>query len=261
MRRARGRGTAVVGLAMLLAALTGCTDRVPAAAPGTGTTTVSHSSSAPRSGSSQEQPPAPSISAPGQSTAAKSPQPGASSATPPVSPSASPAPSIPGTDIRTGQPGDGGEDARVFCSPSALSLTFRTAGDLRGGAGSRPGADVRAADDAVLVVRNTSGHTCVLHGAPTLSILDDSGRAAPLVSTPAKPFAKPFALHPGANGIAKVHYTPRRGCPVRGSTVRVTLPGSDTVNTLPVLDAHGRPSALALCGPAPRTSPFRPAFG
>ncbi|KOU37577.1 DUF4232 domain-containing protein [Streptomyces sp. WM6378] len=261
MRRARGRGAAIVGLAVLLGALTACTDRVPAAAPGTGTTTVSHSSGAPRSGAAQQTPPDPSAPATGRSTAAQSPQPGAGPATPPAPSSASPTPSVPGTDTRTGPFDDGGEDARVFCSPSALSLTFRTGGDVRGGAGSRPGADVRTAGDAVLVVRNTSGHTCVLHGAPTLTILDDSGQGSPLVSTPVKPFAKPFALHPGANGVAKVHYTPLRGCPARGSTVRVTLPGSDTVNTVAVLDTHGRPAALPLCGPAPRTGPFRPGFG
>ncbi|MFD9629248.1 DUF4232 domain-containing protein [Streptomyces violascens] len=261
MRRAWGRGAVIVGLAVLLGALTACTDRVPAAAPGTGTTAVSNGSSAPRSGTPQEQSPGPSVPATGRSTAAQSPQPGAGSATPAVPPSATPPPSVPGTDTRTGPFEDGGEDARVFCSPSALSLTFRTGGDARGSSGSRPGADVRGGSDAVLLVRNTSGHTCVLHGAPTLTVLDDSGRAAPLVSTPAKPFAKPFALHPGANGVAKVHYTPLHGCPARGSTVRVTLPGSDTVNTLPVLDSHGRPAALSLCGPAPRTGPFRPGFG
>ncbi|MCT9092690.1 DUF4232 domain-containing protein [Streptomyces sp. ASQP_92] len=259
MRGVRGRGAAV-GLVVLLAALTSCTDRVPAAAPASSAHPVAHSSTAASSTTPRERPapsgPTPAPGATGQSPSPES-LPGAASG----APSATPRPSPSGTDTRTGPIDDGGDDARAFCAPTALSFTFRTADGPRGPGGSRPGADVRAESDAVLVVRNTSGHTCVLHGAPTLTVLDDSGHGAPLVSAPAKPFAKPFALHPGANGVARVHHTPRRGCASHGSAVRVTLPGSDTAITVAVLDAHGRPAALALCGPAPRTGPFRPGFG
>ncbi|MFE9404605.1 DUF4232 domain-containing protein [Streptomyces sp. NPDC006530] len=259
MRGARGRGAAV-GLVVLLAALTSCTDRVPAAAPASSAHPVAHSSTAASSTTPRERPapsgPTPAPGATGQSPSPES-LPGAASG----APSATPRPSPSGTDTRTGPIDDGGDDARAFCAPTALSFTFRTADGPRGPGGSRPGADVRAESDAVLVVRNTSGHTCVLHGAPTLTVLDDSGHGAPLVSAPAKPFAKPFALHPGANGVARVHHTPRRGCASHGSAVRVTLPGSDTAITVAVLDAHGRPAALALCGPAPRTGPFKPGFG
>ncbi|MFF4181821.1 DUF4232 domain-containing protein [Streptomyces sp. NPDC001691] len=260
MGRGRGR-VAVVGLAVLLAALTACTDRVPSGADGTGVKTAAHGSAAPPSGAPRERP-APPLPAPGD--AGPSPSPGAESPDPsdpsalPGSPTATPPPGTPGPDTRTGPPGDGGEDARGFCSATSLSLSFRVADDVRG---SRPGADAKAAGDAILVVRNTSGHTCVLHGTPAVVLLDAGGRAAPLAAAPAKPFAKPFALHPGANGVARMYFAPGRDCPARGTSVRVTLPGSDSPSTLPVLDTKGRPATLPLCGPAPRTGPFRPGFG
>ncbi|MEU6052040.1 DUF4232 domain-containing protein [Streptomyces xanthochromogenes] len=261
MRGGRG-STAVGGLVavVLLGALTGCTDRVPAAAPATSVKSVAHGSPAPGAATPRERPiPSGSASgtgAPGQSA---SPGAGAGAVSPSGSAPASPTPGAgPGTP--TGPVDDGGEDARIFCSPTALSFAFRVV-DPPGKAGPRHGPDARTGADAVLVARNTSGHTCVLHGTPTLTVLDASGRGAPLVSTPAQPFAKPFALHPGANGVARVHYSARRGCPATGTAVRVTLPGSDAAITVPVLDGHGRPAALALCGPAPRTGPFKPGFG
>ncbi|MGW8729365.1 DUF4232 domain-containing protein [Streptomyces sp. NPDC055808] len=261
MRRGRG-SAAVVGLvaaAVLLGALTACTDRVPAAAPGTAVRSVAHSSSAPASATPRERP-VPSAAASGPGTPGPGPSPGAGSVTPSGSPSASATPGTPGSaDPHTGPVGDGGEDARVFCSPTALSFTFRVV-DPPGQGGPRHGAEVRSGGDAVLVARNTSGHTCVLHGTPTLTVLDAGGRGTPLSATPAQPSAKPFALHPGANGVARVHYFARRGCPAVGSAVRVALPGSDAAITVAVLDEHGHPAALALCGPAPRTGPFKPGF-
>ncbi|WP_205530596.1 DUF4232 domain-containing protein [Streptomyces sp. MBT27] len=274
MRGGRG-STAVGGLVavVLLGALTGCTDRVPAAAPATSVKSVAHGSSAPGAATPRERP-IPSGSASGTGAPGQSASPGTGAGAGAVSPSgsasASPTPGAPGPGTHTGPVDDGGEDARIFCSPTALSFAFRVV-DPAGRAGPRHGPDARTGDaragdaragaDAVLVARNTSGHTCVLHGTPTLTVLDGSGRGAPLVSTPAQPFAKPFALHPGANGVARVHYSARRGCPATGTAVRVTLPGSDAAITVPVLDGHGRPAALALCGPAPRTGPFKPGFG
>ncbi|MFB7643330.1 DUF4232 domain-containing protein [Streptomyces sp. NPDC056084] len=264
-RGSTGGGTAVVGLvaAVLLGALTGCTDRVPAA-PATSVKSVAHSSPAPGAATPRERPtPSASASGTGAGTGlpGSTPSAGAGSAALSGSAGATPPPGNPGTGTGTptGPADDGGEDARVFCSPTALSFTFRVV-DPPGRGAPRHGADARAGGDAVLVARNTSGHICVLHGTPTLTVLADGGRGAPLVSTPAQPFAKPFALHPGAGGVARVHYSPRRGCPAVGSTVRVTLPGRDAAIMVAVLDAHGHPAALPLCGPAPRTGPFKPGF-
>ncbi|MFJ8311782.1 MULTISPECIES: DUF4232 domain-containing protein [unclassified Streptomyces] len=248
-------GAVLAGLAVLLGALTGCTDGVPAAAPGTGGPTVRSGSPAPEARASRGQPHPAAPASPGPSGTPQSPPPSAGPTAPAGSPAASPAPSLPGTDTRTGPGDDGGEDARTNCPPTALSFTFRTGGNAR-----TPG-DVRAGGDAVLAVRNTSGHACVLHGSPALTLTDDKGRAAPLTSTPALPYAQAFALHPGASGTARVHYNARRACQILGSAVRVTLPGSDTASTLPVLDAHGRPTALPLCGPPLRIGPFKPGFG
>ncbi|MFE9120503.1 DUF4232 domain-containing protein [Streptomyces sp. NPDC007172] len=264
MRGDRGSaagGTAVVGLvAVLLGALTGCTDRVPAAAPATSVRSVAHSSPAPGAPTPRERPiPSASASGTGVGRPGAVPSPGAGSVVPSGPAAATPPPGKPGTGTPTGPADDGGEDARVFCSPTALSFAFRVV-DPSGRGVPRHGADARAGGDAVLVARNTSGHICVLRGTPTLTVLADGGRGAPLVSTPAQPFAKPFVLHPGANGVARIRYSPRRGCPAVGSTVRVTLPGYDAAILVAVLDAHGHPAALPLCGPAPRTGPFKPGF-
>ncbi|MET9359845.1 DUF4232 domain-containing protein [Streptomyces sp. NPDC006632] len=250
--------------------MTACTDGVPPAAPGAGagSTTVAHGSSAPApSGLPRERPGASTptaTSTAGPGAPGRSPAPSASGATP-ATPAAAPSTAVPspsvGTGPATGRPGpadDGGEDARVFCSPTALSLVLRVANPPRAGGGSRSGADVRAPGEAVLVARNTSGHTCVLRGFPTLTFTDDAGRPSS-ASTPAKPFAKPFALHPGSGGVARVHYTARRGC--RGIAVRVTLPGSATADSVPAVDAHGRPATLSVCGAAVRVGAFTPGFG
>ncbi|MEU9099121.1 DUF4232 domain-containing protein [Streptomyces sp. NPDC048361] len=270
-----GTGVAAVAVlgALLCASLTACTGPTTAASPvgnaGIGTATVSHGASAPAHSGSPHGHPA-STTDPG--SAGRSPTPSLTTAviTPGASPSA-PAPSASGSarppgsaTPRTGPADDGGEDdggedARVFCSPTALSFVFRIADEPRGGRGSRPpGADVRAPGDAVLVARNTSGHTCVLRGFPTLTVTDDTGR--PLITaTRTKPFTKPFALHPGAGGVARVHYTAHRGCP--GTAVRVSVPGSGTANSVPVLDARGRPALLSVCGPALHIGEFTPGFG
>ncbi|MFI6683066.1 DUF4232 domain-containing protein [Streptomyces sp. NPDC050485] len=271
MRRGRTipgqAGAALAGLVALLGALTGCTDGVPTAAPGTGASSARPGSPAPEARASQaQQPPAAPASPPGRSGTPQSPPPSAAPAAPPSPPAASPPPPLPGTDTRTGPGDDGGEDARTYCPPTALSFTFRTAGDARTpdnartAGDARSAGDVRAGGDAVLAVRNTSGHACVLHGSPALTLTDDTGRSS-LTSAPAKPYAQAFALHPGASGTARVHYAARRDCRTRGSTVRVTLPGSGTASTLPVLDAHGRPTTLPLCGPPLLIGPFKPGFG
>ncbi|MFG3282873.1 DUF4232 domain-containing protein [Streptomyces sp. NPDC048111] len=247
---------------MLVAALAACTDRVPSATPGTTAKTVAHGTpSATPSGTSAARP-GPSTTAPAASPSTPGPPDGTGSPAPSGPPAASPAPSTPapGTATPTGPVDDGGEDARVFCSPTALSIAVRVLGDSARPGNPRHGAGPRSGGEAVLVVRNISGHTCVLHGTPTLTVLDDRGRAAPLASVPAQPFAKPFALHPGANGVARARFAAPGGCAAKGATARVTLPGSKAPVTVAVVDAHGRPATLPLCGPAPRTGPFKPGF-
>ncbi|MFE9553861.1 DUF4232 domain-containing protein [Streptomyces sp. NPDC006703] len=259
MRRGRtssGRASAALAtFVVLLAALTGCTDGAPTATPGTGATSVRPGAPAQASGTTRAQP---SQAAPASPAPNGTPPPSTGPATPPPNgPTAATAsPGTPGTDPRTGPGDDGGEDARTYCPPTALSFTFRVAG---GGAAGRGHGAGPAMGVAVLTVRNSSGHACVLHGSPALTLTDDAGRAT-LTSAPAKPYAQAFALHPGASGAALVHYT-ARPCPDRGSAVRVTLPGSATASTLPVLDPQGRPAVLPLCGPPLSIGPFKPGFG
>ncbi|MFG2722403.1 DUF4232 domain-containing protein [Streptomyces sp. NPDC048416] len=259
---------------LCVAALTACTDRVPPAASGSGsgTTTVAGGSHSPESGTSRERAGSrPSVPASGNGNGNGTAEPGPTSgaavssgalgATPaalPVPPTHSPSPSATGAQLPTRPADDGGEDARVFCSPTALSFTFRVANGPSGGGGSRHGADARVQDDAVLVARNTSGHTCVLRGLAELTVTDATGRLS-IPSALTEAAAKPFALHPGAGGTAHVRYLTLPGC--RGTTVRVTLPGFDSASTVPALDAHGRPATLSVCGPAIRTGEFKPGFG
>ncbi|MCX5388300.1 DUF4232 domain-containing protein [Streptomyces sp. NBC_00083] len=254
-----GIALAVLG-ALLCASLTACTDPATASAP-SGATTVSHGATAPAPPGSPREHPGASDPGAGHGSASGSPAPTATlTVTPSAAPSA-PLPSPSRSDSGTGTGGtapsdDGGEDARVFCSPTALSFVLRLPGAAHGAA--RPGSDVRAAGDAVLVARNTSGHTCVLRGLPALTVTDDTGRTL-FTAERAKPFTKPFALHPGAGGVARVHFVARRGC--RGTAVRVAVPGSGTANGVPVVDAQGRPAALSVCGPTVRIGQFTPGFG
>ncbi|MFE9409771.1 DUF4232 domain-containing protein [Streptomyces sp. NPDC006704] len=263
-RRAAGRPVALGAAlcALLCLALTACTDgdRVPAATSGPLSATPTRGSTAPRPSTARERP-GPFATAPAPGPSGQSPTPDTAPATPATSLTSAPSPGATGTAAPDAPLDDGGDDARVFCSPSALSFVLRLAGAPSGAPSPRPGAaGVRepALDDAVLVARNTSGHTCVLRGTPTLTVTDDSGRLT-VPAIPAKPFAKPFALHPGAGGAARVRYTARPGC--RGTAVRVAVPGSATANSVPVLDPLGHPAPLSVCPPALRVEAFRPGFG
>ncbi|MFE0630468.1 DUF4232 domain-containing protein [Streptomyces sp. NPDC058864] len=114
-------------------------------------------------------------------------------------------------------------------------------------------------------VTNTSGATCTLAGATTLTAKDDQGKAAPVRTDNAAAGTEPVDLGPHATAVADVRYTDlnfegtpsaREVCAVQASRVEIALP-DDVARTVAVTGADGAPAVLSVCGEQVSFGAFR----
>ncbi|MFF7209932.1 DUF4232 domain-containing protein [Streptomyces sp. NPDC008238] len=105
-------------------------------------------------------------------------------------------------------------------------------------------------------VTNTSGATCTLAGATTLTARDDQGKAAPVRTDNSAAGTDAVDLRPHATAVADVRYTDvnfegtpsaREVCAVQASRVEIALP-DDVARTVGVTGADGAPAVLSVCG-------------
>ncbi|MFJ3309447.1 DUF4232 domain-containing protein [Streptomyces sp. NPDC086549] len=108
---------------------------------------------------------------------------------------------------------------------------------------------------ATVKVTNTSGRTCTIVGATTLTAKDDQGKADPVETDNSAAGTDAVDLGPGASATAEVLYTDlnfdgsqsaREVCAVQASSVRIALP-KDVARTVKVTKASGSAGVFNVC--------------
>ncbi|WP_405888046.1 DUF4232 domain-containing protein [Streptomyces sp. NBC_01136] len=108
---------------------------------------------------------------------------------------------------------------------------------------------------ATVKVTNTSGSTCTIVGATTLTAKDDQGKADPIETDNSAAGTDAVDLASGASATADVLYTDlnfdgsqsaREVCAVQASKVEIALP-KDVVRTVKVTKANGSAGVFNVC--------------
>ncbi|MCF3131179.1 DUF4232 domain-containing protein [Streptomyces olivochromogenes] len=108
---------------------------------------------------------------------------------------------------------------------------------------------------ATVKVTNTSGSTCTIVGATSLTAKDDQGKADPIETDNSAAGTDSVDLAPGASATADVLYTDlnfdgsqsaREVCAVQASKVEIALP-KDVARTVKVTKASGSTGIFNVC--------------
>jgi hypothetical protein len=108
---------------------------------------------------------------------------------------------------------------------------------------------------ATVKVTNTSGSTCTLVGASTLTAKDDQGKATPIETDNSAAGTDAVDIAAGASASAEVLYTDlnfegsqsaREVCAVQASKVEIALP-KDIARTVKVTKANGSAGIFNVC--------------
>ncbi|MEV0185135.1 DUF4232 domain-containing protein [Streptomyces sp. NPDC050625] len=108
---------------------------------------------------------------------------------------------------------------------------------------------------ATVKVTNTSGSTCTLVGASTLTAKDDQGKAAPIETDNSAAGTDAVDIAAGASASAEVLYTDlnfegsqsaREVCAVQASKVEIALP-KDVARTVKVTKTNGSAGIFNVC--------------
>lgn len=108
---------------------------------------------------------------------------------------------------------------------------------------------------ATVKVTNTSGSTCTLVGASTLTAKDDQGKAAPIETDNSAAGTDAVDIAAGASASAEVLYTDlnfegsqsaREVCAVQATKVEIALP-KDIARTVKVTKANGSAGIFNVC--------------
>ncbi|MGW7386115.1 DUF4232 domain-containing protein [Streptomyces sp. NPDC054794] len=151
----------------------------------------------------------------------------------------------PKTGTKTSGSGSGG-DAVSACTTKTTTIQFIAA------AGHASESEPAA---ATIKVTNTSGSTCTLVGATTLTAKDDQNKADPIATDNSAAGTDAVDIAPGASASADVLYTDlnfegsqsaREVCAVQASKVEIALP-KDTARTIKVTKSNGAPGIFNVC--------------
>ncbi|MET8447904.1 DUF4232 domain-containing protein [Streptomyces sp. NPDC005209] len=155
----------------------------------------------------------------------------------------------PKTGTNTSGSGSGsgsGGDAVSACTTKTTTIQFIAA------AGHASESEPAA---ATIKVTNTSGSTCTLVGATTLTAKDDQNKADPIATDNSAAGTDAVDIAPGASASADVLYTDlnfegsqsaREVCAVQASKVEIALP-KDIARTIKVTKSNGAPGIFNVC--------------
>ncbi|WP_145908993.1 DUF4232 domain-containing protein [Kitasatospora viridis] len=113
--------------------------------------------------------------------------------------------------------------------------------------------DTKDPANAELVAVNSGAQSCVLAGYPTLEFHVGKG---PQAVGAGKGNPAPLTLAPGKQAVLALHYSEFNGkgpdsancVSVTADSADVTAPGDNTAGRAPVVDQHGKPAQITICG-------------
>lgn len=151
--------------------------------------------------------------------------------------------------------GRGADGATQACTTKNTKVTF-TASPFH--------ASEQQAATATVKVTNTSGVTCTIVGASTLTAKDDQDKAQPIETDNHENGTDAVDLKPGASAQARVAYkdlnfdgseSAREVCAVQASTVEIALP-KDVARSVQVTKTNGSAGIFNVCDPEVSFSGF-----